>query len=90
MFRRNAQVLTLVGSGHAVSHFYLLALPPLVPLLREDLGASYAALGLLVTLLNVATGIAQIPAGFLVDRFGARRLLLLGLAIMGIAMGALA
>ena len=87
--RRNLQVLTLVGSGHAVSHLYLLALPPLFPLLREDLGASYAALGLLVTVFNVATGAAQIPAGFLVDRFGARRLLLLGLAIMGSAMVAL-
>jgi MFS transporter, FSR family, fosmidomycin resistance protein len=87
--RRNVQVLALVGSGHAVSHLYLLALPPLFPLLRDDLGASYAALGLLVTVFNVATGAAQIPAGFLVDRFGARRLLLLGLGIMGTAMTAL-
>ena len=44
---------------------------------------SYAALGLLVTAFNVATGAAQIPAGFLVDRFGARRLLLLGLGDHG-------
>ncbi|MGH6895076.1 MAG: MFS transporter [Geminicoccaceae bacterium] len=87
--RRNVQVLALIGSGHAVSHFYLLALPPLFPLLREQLDVSYAALGLLVTMFNVATGATQIPAGFLVDRFGARRLLLLGLAIMGTAMTAL-
>jgi FSR family fosmidomycin resistance protein-like MFS transporter len=87
--RRNAQVLALIGSGHAVSHFYALALPPLFPLLREQLDVSYAALGLLVTLFNLATGAAQIPAGFLVDRFGARRLLLLGLAIMGAAMTAM-
>ena len=87
--RRNVQVLALVGSGHAVSHLYLLALPPLFPLLRDDLGASYAALGLLVTAFNIATGAAQIPAGFLVDRFGARRLLLLGLGIMGAAITAL-
>lgn len=86
---RNAQVLALVGSGHAISHFYLLALPPLFPLLREQLDISYAALGLLVTMFNVATGGAQVPAGFLVDRFGARRLLLLGLALMGGAMTAL-
>ncbi|MGH6915081.1 MAG: MFS transporter, partial [Geminicoccales bacterium] len=84
--RRNVQVLTLVGCGHAVSHFYLLALPPLFPLLRQDLGASYTELGLLVALLNVATGAAQLPAGFLVDRFGARPLLMLGLGIMGAAM----
>ena len=87
--RRNVQVLALIGSGHAVSHFYMLALPPLFPLLREQLDVSYAALGLLVTMFNIATGAAQIPAGFLVDRFGARRLLLLGLAIMGTAMTAL-
>jgi MFS transporter, FSR family, fosmidomycin resistance protein len=87
--RPNLQVLALIGSGHAVSHFYMLALPPLFPLLREQLDLSYAALGLLVTMLNIATGAAQIPAGFLVDRFGARRLLLLGLAIMGTAMTAL-
>ena len=89
MIRRNVQVLALIGSGHAVSHFYMLALPPLFPLLREQLDVSYAALGLLVTVLNVATGAAQVPAGFLVDRFGARRLLLVGLAIMGTAMTAL-
>ena len=87
--RRNIQVLALVGSGHAVSHFYLLALPPLFPLLRDELDLSYAALGLLVTLFNVATGFTQVPAGFLVDRFGARRLLLLGLALMGAAMTSL-
>jgi MFS family permease len=86
VMRRNVQVLALIGSGHAVSHFYALALPPLFPILREQLDVSYAALGLLVTLFNVSTGAAQIPAGFLVDRFGARRLLLLGLAIMGAAM----
>ena len=57
--RRNVRVLALVGSGHAVSHLYLLALPPLFPLLRDDLGASYAALGLLVTVFNIATGAAQ-------------------------------
>jgi MFS family permease len=72
-----------------VSHFYALALPPLFPLLRDQLDVGYAALGLLVTLFNVTTGAAQVPAGFLVDRFGARRLLLLGLAIMGAAMTAL-
>jgi MFS transporter, FSR family, fosmidomycin resistance protein len=87
--RRNLQVLALIGSGHAVSHFYLLALPPLFPLLRDELDVSYAALGLLVTAFNLATGAAQIPAGFLVDRFGARRLLLFGLGVMGGAMLAL-
>jgi len=87
--RRDVKVMALIAAGHFLSHFYILILPPLFPLLRDELDVSYAALGLLVTAFNVATGAAQIPAGFLVDRFGARRLLLFGLGVMGGAMLAL-
>ncbi len=80
--RRNAKVLALVGTGHFFSHFYTLVLPPLFPLLQAELAVSYAALGLLLTLPSLATMVLQTPVGFLVDRFGARRLLVLGLAIM--------
>ena len=59
---RNARVLAVIGSGHALSHFYLLALPPLFPLIKAVFGVSYAELGLLLTLFNVATGVAQVPA----------------------------
>jgi MFS family permease len=86
---RNARVLAVIGSGHALSHFYLLALPPLFPLIKAEFGVSYAELGLLLTLFNVATGAAQVPAGFLTDRIGARALLLAGLALMGGAIGLL-
>jgi MFS transporter, FSR family, fosmidomycin resistance protein len=81
--RRNARVLAVIGSGHALSHFYLLALPPLFPLIKAEFAVSYAQLGLLLTLLNLATAGAQIPAGFLTDRIGARALLLAGVALMG-------
>jgi MFS family permease len=82
-------VLAVIGSGHALSHFYLLALPPLFPLIKAEFGVSYAELGLLLTLFNSATGAAQIPAGFLTDRVGARTLLLVGLALMAAAIGLL-
>ena len=82
-------IMALIGTGHALSHFYLLALPPLFPLLREAFDVSYAALGLLVTLLNVATGVCQLPSGFLVDRIGPRPVLIAGLAISGVAIGAI-
>jgi FSR family fosmidomycin resistance protein-like MFS transporter len=84
----NAFVQTLIGSGHSLSHFYGLALPPLFPLMQAELGLSYAALGFLMTLVAVTSGMGQMVAGFLVDRFGARILLVSGLALMGIGMGA--
>jgi MFS family permease len=87
--RRNARVLAVIGSGHALSHFYLLCLPPLFPLIKAEFAVGYAELGLLLTLLNLATAAAQVPAGFLTDRLGARALLLGGVALMGGATAAL-
>jgi FSR family fosmidomycin resistance protein-like MFS transporter len=80
---RFGAVMGLIGSGHAVSHLYLLALPPLFPLLQSELGAGITELALLVSLLNLATVGAQFPAGMLVDRIGARPVLAWGLVLMG-------
>ena len=81
--RGEAKLLALIGSGHFFSHFYLIVLPPLFPLLEAELGVGYAALGLLLSLPNLATMLLQTPIGFLVDRFGARRPLVIGLMVMG-------
>lgn len=90
----DARVVALVGGGHFFSHFYGIILPPLFPLLTVEFGVGYAALGLLLTTANLATTLCQTPVGYLVDRFGARRLLLAGLgtmsaavALMGLAPG---
>lgn len=87
-FRRDAKVIGLVGLAHGVSHFFQLALPPLFPLLKLEFGVSFAALGALVGVFYVASGITQFLAGFAVDRFGARAILLPGVAV--IAAGTLA
>ena len=36
-----ADVIALVGTAHFVSHFYMLVLPPLFPLMREVYGVGY-------------------------------------------------
>ena len=43
------KILWLVSAGHFVSHFYMLVLPPLFPLVRADFGVSYTELGLALT-----------------------------------------
>ena len=80
--RAETKLLTLISTGHFFSHFYLIVLPPLFPLLEAELGVGYAALGLLLTLPNLASMVLQTPVGFLVDRFGARRPLVIGLIVM--------
>ena len=76
----------LVGAAHAASHFFHLILPPLFPILKTEFGVSYAGLGLLTALFYAASGIAQTIAGFLVDRFGARRILLGGLTLLSVSV----
>ncbi|MGH8851549.1 MAG: MFS transporter [Casimicrobiaceae bacterium] len=81
-FRADAKVIGVVGSVHALSHFFQLVLPPLFPLLRAEFGVGYATLGALLSLFYVASGICQFGAGFAVDRFGARPVMLSGLGLL--------
>lgn len=85
---RDVKVMGLVGVAHSLSHFYQLALPPLFPFVKAELGVSYAELGLLATLFYATSGVAQTPAGFLVDRFGAPRVLFCGLGLLAAATAA--
>jgi MFS transporter, FSR family, fosmidomycin resistance protein len=78
---RDLRVMSLVGMAHGFSHFYQLVIPPLLFLIKDDLGVSYTALGAMVTVVYTTSGFAQAAAGFLVDRFGAARILLAGLAL---------
>jgi MFS transporter, FSR family, fosmidomycin resistance protein len=85
---RDYRIIALVASAHLLSHFFQLVLPPLFPVLRDELGITYMALGLLMSLFYTASGIGQTIAGFLVDRYGARRILASGLALLAGAIGA--
>jgi MFS transporter, FSR family, fosmidomycin resistance protein len=84
-FRQDAQVITLVGVAHGVSHFFHLILAPLFPWIKVEFGVSYAELGLLMTAFFVVSGVGQALAGFVVDRVGGRAVLFSGLALLGIA-----
>jgi len=80
------RVIGLIGMAHAVSHFFQLVLPPLFPLLKDAFGVGYAELGVLVTLFYGASGLSQTAAGFAVDRFGARAVLMAGIGLFASAI----
>ena len=86
--RRDAQIVGLISLGHLLSHVYMLALPPLFPVLRAELGFTYVELGLAMTMFAVATGVLQTPVGFLCERVGARFVLVAGLIINAAAIAA--
>ena len=75
-------VVAVVSAAHFFSHFYQFALPPLFPILAGVYDVSIGELGLLISVLFAASGVAQVAAGFVVDRFGARNLLIVGAGLL--------
>jgi MFS family permease len=87
---RDAEIIGLVGLAHGTSHFFHLMLPPLFPWLMRDFSLTYTEAGLLMTVFFTISGIGQALAGFVVDRIGARPVLLFGigmLAMSGLLVG---
>ena len=75
----------LVSSAHFVNHFQNLVLPPLFPFLKATLGIGFVELGLALTIANILSVVARSPVGYLVDRIGSRRMLVLGLGVSAMA-----
>jgi MFS transporter, FSR family, fosmidomycin resistance protein len=75
------KVVAPVCAAHFLSHYYMIMLAPLFAFVRADYGVSYTDLALALTAFNVVSAVLQTPAGFLVDRIGARFVLMAGVAI---------
>ena len=87
---RDTRVNALLGTGHFLSHYYQLCLPPVFIAWQKTFGVSFAELGLAMAVMATATAILQTPLGFLVDRYGARLFLVAGTATMALSVSAMA
>jgi MFS family permease len=88
--RRDVSVMAIIGVAHACSHFLQLAMPAVFLAIRRDWDISFTSLGMAATVFYVTSGICQTLAGFAVDRFGARRMLYLGLGFFSGAVALMA
>jgi MFS transporter, FSR family, fosmidomycin resistance protein len=80
-----SRLIAGVCAAHLMSHYYMLTLAPLLSFVRADFNVSYTQLALALTVFNVVSGVLQTPVGFLVDRIGARVVLIGGLALSSAA-----
>ena len=80
------RTLGAISVAHWVSHFHIFVLPMLFPYLKQQLNVGYVELGFALTVYAVTSGLTQAPIGYLVDHFGARKILLTGLCIGGVAL----
>jgi MFS family permease len=90
MLSKETRVNALIGTGHFLSHFYMLCLPPFFLLWQSEFHISFAELGLMVVLMSGTAAVLQTPAGFLVDRYGARPFLVGGSLLMSMSISAMA
>jgi MFS family permease len=74
--RREIEVIAIVGYAHGTSHFFQLVIPPLFPWLMPEFGMNFTQAGMIMALFFTVSGVGQALAGFLVDRFGARFMLI--------------
>ena len=89
MNKEEKRIITLTTASHALVHLFEGVLPPLIPLLMLEFGTDYFHLGLIVTIFSYAFGIGSLPAGYLADKIGPRRLITLFLFGAGVlALGA--
>ncbi|HEY0233642.1 MAG TPA: MFS transporter [Afipia sp.] len=87
---RETTLLSLVSTAHFVSHVHIMTLPALMPLLAGYFGVSFLQIGAALTIFNIVSLVVQAPMGFLVDRMGAWKLLILALLLGCLSFGSLA
>jgi CP family cyanate transporter-like MFS transporter len=75
-------LLWLVGMSTRIT---ILAVPPVIPLIREDLRMTETEVGLLIGLPVLTWALAAIPGSLLIARLGATFTLAAGLALTGLA-----
>ena len=80
--KKDVELISLLGLAHSISHFFHLIIAPLFPWIKAEFGLSYAQLGLLMTTFYVVSSVVQSTSGLLVDRYGARPILFIGMAFL--------
>lgn len=68
------KIMGLTMASHPLVHLFEGVLPPLIPLLIVEFGTDYFHLGVIVSVFSYAFGIGSLPAGFMADKLGPRRL----------------
>jgi MFS transporter, CP family, cyanate transporter len=84
VFRSRLPLVTLVAAVGFQLRAVVLAVPPVLPAIRDDLHLTFTAAGALTALPVLCLGAAAVPGAFLVDRFGARLVVGAGTAGLGV------
>ena len=74
--RKEWRELWLITIGHGLTHWYPATFYLLLPIIGSELGLSYSQIGLIMTCQYIASAVANVPGGVLVDTVGRKGLLM--------------
>lgn len=84
------RIIGYITVAHALVHVMELTYPALLSRIEEDFGIRAVVTGAIATIFGWAFGSSAIPAGFLTDRLGSRRVIMYafaGAAVMAVLVG---
>jgi len=88
--RQRLMLLIVVVFGHGVKHLLNSAFFILLPNIKAGMGFSNTQVGILSAFRGISGGLANLPAGFIGDRYSSRRAGILGLSIVLVSVFAFA
>ena len=84
---RQWPLMAAVGSGHALLHWYRQGFLVVFPTIKTDMGLSGTQAGLIISMRFLISGLLNIPAGAVLDRFRDRWPAIFGLSVLAVGVG---
>jgi len=73
------KLLLLLSLGWIFNYVHRMAIPPLIPIIKNELGITNAQAGLLMASLLLPYALTQVPAGYFGDKIGRKRLVVISI-----------
>ena len=78
-------IFGILSFSHFLMAMFFFGWGPLAPMLKGELGIDNSQLGFIVSAMYFAMMFVSVPSGFLVDKYGARVMLMLSVSLVGSA-----
>ena len=82
MKRSAWMILWAAFSSGVIATIVQFSIPPILPLVKDQYEVTYTGSALLMSLFALATVLAAVPGGFIVQRYGVRKIGLLGIGFL--------
>jgi predicted MFS family arabinose efflux permease len=84
--KARARIIALILTAQTVANVGPLGIPAIASLIRADLGLTLAQAGSFLSAYYIGPSLVSLPAGALVDRWGVKRMLVLGQVMIAVGL----